>query len=71
MRSMVSTIIRQSKLKAPHLPDWRLALAPRKIDSDLKRIMKPQVDELLAETKEALIAIRAAKKRSKPAVPPE
>jgi hypothetical protein len=63
----VSDIIRQAKRDAPHLPETRLALAPRKIDSDLKRIMKPQIDELLQETKDALIAMRAAKKRSKAA----
>lgn len=30
-------------------------LAPRKVDSDLKRIMKPEIDELTAETTEILI----------------
>jgi hypothetical protein len=66
---MVAGIIREAQREAPHLPETRLSLAPRRIDSDLKRIMKPQIDELLEETKDALVAMRAAKKRSPAAAP--
>jgi hypothetical protein len=57
---LVQNIIEEAKRTAPHLPESKLTLVPRKMDSDLKRIMKPQIDELLGETKDALIRMRGA-----------
>jgi hypothetical protein len=61
VRDLVQAVIEEATRTAPHLPDSKLALVPRKMDSDLKRIMKPQIDELLGETKDALIRMRGAK----------
>jgi hypothetical protein len=57
----VQDIIDHAKSHAPHLPGAKLTLVPRKMDGDLKRQMKPQIDELLEETKDVLIRMRAVK----------
>jgi hypothetical protein len=59
---LVQNIIDQAKANSPHLPETKLTLVPRKMDGDLKRQMKPQIDELLEETKDVLIRMRAAKR---------
>jgi hypothetical protein len=67
---LVETIVEESKASAPHLPETQLALVPRRMDGDLKRLMKPQIDELLEETKDALIRLRPSGKRRPADQPP-
>ena len=52
---LVKTMIKDSKrqVKTQEITQ----LAPRRTDVDLKRIMQPDVDELLAETGEILLKI--------------
>ncbi|OHS98099.1 hypothetical protein TRFO_35516 [Tritrichomonas foetus] len=55
--SFVDDIIQKSKDEVPD-PE-RFALAPRSSeDADLKRMMKPMIDELIDETKASLLKMR-------------
>lgn len=61
--TMVDSIIQNSKNEAPDLEKTNISLAPRRSDIDLKRIMKPEIDELVDETKSALISMRKKMKK--------
>lgn len=60
---MVDSIIESSKNEAPELEKTNISLAPRRSDIDLKRIMKPEIDELVDETKSVLISMRKNMKK--------
>jgi hypothetical protein len=62
---MVESIIEQAKAEAPDLEGTKLTLAPKKMDGDLKRMMKPQVDELIDAARESLLAMRRSQPKSK------
>lgn len=61
--TMVDSIIQNSKNEAPDLEKTNISLAPRRSDIDLKRIMKPEIDELVDETKSVLISMRKKMKK--------
>ena len=61
--NMVDEIIQKSIDEAPDLEKTNIQLAPRKNDTDIKRIMKPQIDELINETKEALLKMKKEMKK--------
>ena len=54
----VETIIQQAVDDAPDLDNTTITLAPTRNDADLKRIMAPEVDELIQDTVSALRQIR-------------
>lgn len=57
----VEAVISDSKENAIDREGVKIQLAPPKQDADLKRLMKPAVDELIGETKSALLAMRRRK----------
>ncbi|KAK8896356.1 hypothetical protein M9Y10_014258 [Tritrichomonas musculus] len=61
--SMVDSIIQSSIDEAPDLEKTNISLAPRRSDVDLKRIMKPEIDELIDETKATLINMKKKMKK--------
>lgn len=61
--TMVDSIINNSKNEAPDLENTNISLAPRRSDIDLKRIMKPEIDELVDETKTVLINMKKKMKK--------
>ncbi|KAH0790759.1 hypothetical protein GPJ56_005354 [Histomonas meleagridis] len=57
----VERLIEDSKNQAPDVEGIDIQLAPPRQDNDIKRIMQPSIDELLDETKAALIELRKSK----------
>ena len=58
----IKEIVKNATENSPDKPDSEIKLAPVKRDADLKRIMKPQIDELKDETVAALKQIRLHQK---------
>ena len=57
----VEKLIEDSKKEAPDVEGNNIQLAPPRQDNDIKRIMQPSIEELLDETKAALIELRKSK----------
>ena len=54
----LNQIIEKSKQESPDKPNTKINFSSHKRDSDLKRMMQPQIDELKEETLECLRELR-------------
>ena len=58
---IINDIITESKENSIDKEGVKIQLVPPKQDADLKRIMKPMVDDLIGETKSILVEMRKKK----------
>lgn len=57
-QSLIDGIIEDAHKNAPDAPESNIILVPKHTASDLKRLLKPQIKELIGETYTALLEIR-------------
>ena len=55
---VVEKMISEAKDTAPDVDKQNVTLVPRKMDRDIKQIMKPKIDDLLGQTRKALISMK-------------
>lgn len=57
-QEMIEKIFSDCESKAPHVDKQNITLVPRKMDADIKRIMKPKIDDLMDQARKALVSMK-------------